>query len=65
MHSTAELAGIGVYAMLFDEIDKLKAEIDKIRPFEGAALKQIKAYYRIGLTIGGKPLRDIYEATGY
>jgi len=76
--------------MLFDEIDRLKAEIDKIRPFEGAGLKQIKAYYRIGLTytsnalegnsltesetkvvledgltIGGRPLRDIYEATGH
>ncbi|MBM4252725.1 MAG: Fic family protein [Deltaproteobacteria bacterium] len=76
--------------MLLDEIDRLKSEIDKLRPFEGRGLDQLKAYYRIGLTytsnalegnsltesetkvlledgltVGGKPLRDIYEATGH
>jgi len=76
--------------MIFDEIDRLKAEIDKLRPFAGPHLQQIKAYYKIGLTfssnalegnsltesetkvlledgltVGGKPLREIYEATGH
>ncbi len=76
--------------MIFGEIDRLKAEIDKLRPFAGPNLQQIKAYYKIGLTyssnalegnsltesetkvlledgltVGGKPLREIYEATGH
>lgn len=67
-----------------------KDEVDKLRPFETDNLKQLKAFYRVGLTyssnslegnsltesetkvvledgltIGGKPLREIYEATGH
>lgn len=76
--------------MNFDQVDKLKADIDELRPFEGHNLQQIKAYYRIGLTytsnalegnsltesetkvvledgltVGGKPIRDIIEALGH
>lgn len=36
--------------MLFQKIDLYKAVIDKLRPFEGDLLNEIKAYYRIGLT---------------
>ena len=75
---------------IYGRIDEKKIVIDKIRPFEGHYLKQIREYYRIGLTwtsnalegntlnetetkilledgltIGGKPLRDIYEAVGH
>lgn len=35
---------------IFDRIDELKLSIDKLRPFEGNLLEQIKKYYRIGLT---------------
>ena len=35
---------------LLDRIDCYKAAIDKLRPFEGDLLAQIKSYYRIGLT---------------
>ncbi|MFA5634954.1 MAG: Fic family protein [Anaerovoracaceae bacterium] len=76
--------------MLFQKIDLYKAAIDKLRPFEGDLLKEIKAYYRIGLTwssnalegntltesetkvlledgltVGGKRLRDTFEALGH
>ena len=76
--------------MIFQKIDLYKAAIDKLRPFEGDLLKEIKAYYRVGLTwssnalegntltesetkvlledgltIGGKPLRDTFEALGH
>jgi Fic family protein len=76
--------------MDFSKIDKLKAAIDKIRPFEGDMLKELQAYYRVGLTyssnalegntltisetkilledgltVGGKPLRDTFEALGH
>ena len=76
--------------MLFQKIDLYKAAIDEFRPFEGDLLKEIKAYYRIGLTwssnalegntltesetkvlledgltVGGKPLRDTFEALGH
>ena len=76
--------------MDFKKIDQLKATIDKIRPFEGDTLKELQAYFRIGLTyssnalegntltisetkvlledgltVGGKPLRDTYEALGH
>ena len=76
--------------MLFQKIDLYKAAIDKLRPFEGDLLNEIKAYYRIGLTwssnalegntltesetkvlledgltVGGKPLRDTFEALGH
>jgi Fic family protein len=75
---------------LFERIDANKAAIDAIRPFEGEMLRQLKAYYRIGLTwtsnalegnslteietkilledgltTGGKPLRDMFEALGH
>lgn len=75
---------------LFDKIDRYKGAIDEVRPFEGDMLKQLKDYYRVGLTwtsnalegntltesetkvliedgmtIGGKPLKDIYEAVGH
>ena len=35
---------------LHDRIDLYKSELDKIRPFEGDMLKQIRSYYRVGLT---------------
>ena len=75
---------------LHDRIDLYKSELDKIRPFEGDMLKQIRSYYRVGLTwssnaiegntltesetkvlledgltVGGKPLRDTFEALGH
>jgi len=75
---------------LLDRVDAYKEAIDAVRPFEGEMLKQIKAYYRIGLTwtsnalegnsltevetkvlledgltVGGKPLRDTFEAIGH
>lgn len=68
-------------------IDLYQQEINKLRPFEGEILHQIKDFYKIGLTyssnalegnsltesetkiliedgltVGGKPLREIYEA---
>ena len=76
--------------MNLKEIDYLKTTIDGIRPFEGNTLKELQAYFRIGLTyssnalegntltisetkvlledgltVGGKPLRDTYEALGH
>lgn len=75
---------------LFDKIDERKVMIDRMRPFEGQLLSQLKDYYRIGLTyssnalegntltesetkvlledgltVGGKPLRDTFEALGH
>ena len=75
---------------MFNKIDRYKAEIDGLRPLQGDILKQIKDYYKIGLTyssnaiegnsltetetkilledgltVGGKPIRDYYEATGH
>ena len=75
---------------IYERIDANKAAIDVIRPFDGEMLRQIKAYYRIGLTwtsnalegnslteletkilledgltVGGKPLRDTFEALGH
>lgn len=75
---------------MFEKVDIYKARIDDLRPFEGSMLKQIKDYYRIGLTyssnalegnsltetetkvlledgltVGGKPIRDYYEASGH
>ncbi len=77
-------------ASQFQKIDSLKGRIDKHRPFDSHLLKQLKEYFRIGLTyasnalegnsltetetkiviedgitIGGKPLRDHYEAIGH
>ena len=75
---------------IYERIDENKAAIDAIRPFEGEMLKQIRDYYRVGLTwasnalegnsltevetkilledsltVGGKPLRDTFEAIGH
>ncbi len=75
---------------IYQEIDKLQAEINKRRPLDKHLLEQTKEYFRIGLTyasnalegnsltesetkvviedgitIGGKPLRDHYEAAGH
>lgn len=35
---------------LFQEIDRLKDKINSYRPFEGELLKQLRSYYKIGLT---------------
>ncbi|MGD9569592.1 MAG: Fic family protein [Sedimentibacter sp.] len=35
---------------IYEVIDLYKKEIDKLRPFEGDMLQQIKDYYKIGLT---------------
>ncbi len=75
---------------VFDEIDRLQEKIDRHRPLDEHMRKQIKEYFRIGLTfssnaiegnsltetetkivledgitIGGKPLRDHFEAVGH
>jgi Uncharacterized conserved protein len=75
---------------LYKLLDLYKATIDEYRSFEGEMLKQLKDYYRIGLTwssnalegntltesetkmlledgltVGGKPLRDTFEAIGH
>ncbi|MCL2630806.1 MAG: Fic family protein [Firmicutes bacterium] len=42
--------------MDFLKIDKLKAEIDKVRPFDGEILKELQAYYRVGLTYSSNAL---------
>jgi Fic family protein len=71
-------------------IDELKARIDQFRPLDKSLLKQIREYFRIGLTyssnalegnsltetetkvviedgitIGGKSIKDHYEAIGH
>ncbi len=73
-----------------EKVDSNQKAINTIRPFEGEMLRQIREYYRIGLTyssnalegnslteietkvlledgltIGGKPLRDTFEALGH
>ena len=75
---------------IFDEIDVLNKEIDAFRPLSKHLIKELKEYYRIGLTyssnalegnsltetetkviledgitIGGKPIKDYYEALGH
>ena len=75
---------------IYERVDAKKAAIDVIRPFEGEYLRQLREYYRIGLTwtsnalegnslteletkilledgltVGGKPLRDTFEALGH
>lgn len=75
---------------ILTEIDKLQEEINAFRPLSKELLKQIRKYYRVGLTytsnaiegnsltesetkvvledgitIGGKPLKDHYEAIGH
>jgi len=72
------------------DADKLRDEINLHRPLKGQALKQLREYFKIGLTwasnalegnsltetetkvviedgitIGGKPLKDHYEAIGH
>jgi Fic family protein len=78
------------YQNRIDQVEALHKEIQALRPLGRNALKQLKEYYRIGLTyssnaiegnsltesetkvvledgitIGGKPLRDHYEAIGH
>jgi Fic family protein len=73
-----------------ERLAKYKTAIDKARPFEGEMLRELREYYRIGLTyssnaiegnsltevetkilledgltVGGKPLRDTFEAVGH
>lgn len=75
---------------IFKEIDSLKKEINSYRPFGADLLRQIREYYKIGLTytsnalegntltesetkivleegitIGGKPIKDHFEAIGH
>lgn len=75
---------------ILQEIDELQKEINLHRPLSTNTLRQLKEYYRIGLTyssnalegnsltesetkvvledgitIGGKPLKDHYEALGH
>ncbi|GHV05182.1 hypothetical protein FACS1894217_01630 [Clostridia bacterium] len=74
----------------YERLDLNKAAIDAVRPFEGGTLRQLREYYRIGLTwssnalegnslteietkvlledgltVGGRPLRDTFEAVGH
>lgn len=44
------------YENKFNEIDKLKAELDKYRPLSKDALTQIQEYYKIGLTYSSNAL---------
>lgn len=41
---------------IFKEIDSLQQEINKLRPLDQSLLKQIKEYYRIGLTYSSNAL---------
>jgi Fic family protein len=75
---------------ILSEIDKLQKEINSYKPLSATILKQLKEYYRVGLTytsnalegnsltetetkivledgitIGGKPIKDYYEALGH
>lgn len=75
---------------ILKEIDKLQEEINAFRPLPASTIKQLKEYYRVGLTyasnalegnsltetetkvvledgitIGGKPIKDYYEALGH
>lgn len=75
---------------ILKEIDALQKEINSYRPLPPETLKQLKEYYRVGLTytsnalegnsltetetkviledgitIGGKPIKDYYEALGH
>ena len=78
------------YENRIPQIDELKKEIDKFRPFSAPVLAKLKEYYRVGLTyssnalegnsltetetkvvledgitIGGKPIKDHFEAIGH
>ncbi|MCM1181959.1 MAG: Fic family protein [Roseburia sp.] len=75
---------------LLERTDLFQKEINALRPMEGEMLRQIRDYYRVGLTwtsnalegnsltesetkvlledgltVGGKPLRDIFEAADH
>jgi Fic family protein len=75
---------------IYERLDANKKTIDVVRPFESETLRQLREYYRIGLTwtsnalegnslteietkvlledgltVGGKPLRDTFEAIGH
>ena len=79
-----------MYTHTIKEVEALQKEINEYRPLSRHALKQLKEYYRIGLTyssnalegnsltetetkivleegitIGGKPLKDHFEAMGH
>ncbi|MEW6102739.1 MAG: Fic family protein [bacterium] len=79
-----------IYENRIEEAEKLKEQIQKLRPLPSHLLAQLREYYRIGLTyssnnlegnsltetetkvvledgitIGGKPLKDHYEAIGH
>jgi len=78
------------FANRIKQVDQLQQEINQKRPLRAHALKQLKEYFRIGLTyssnaiegnsltetetkiviedgitIGGKPLKDHFEAIGH
>lgn len=78
------------YQMLLDKIDHQNKAIRERRPLAPAEVKELDAYYRVGvtyssnalegnsltitetkvlledgITVGGKPIRDCYEATGH
>jgi Fic family protein len=42
--------GGGSVITVYEQVDARKAAIDIRRPFEGEMLRQLKAYYRVGLT---------------
>ena len=73
-----------------EKVDLYQSTINELRPFEGEMLKQIKDFYRVGLTwtsnalegnsltmsetkvliedgltVGGRPLRDMFEAVDH
>ena len=73
-----------------NRVDSYKAAIDAARPFGGESLRELRDYYKIGLTwssnaiegntltitemkviledgltVGGHPLRELYEMTGH
>ncbi|MCP4133668.1 MAG: Fic family protein [bacterium] len=75
---------------ILTQVDDLQKEINSLRPLDKHLVKQVKEYFRIGLTyssnalegnsltetetkiiiedgitIGGKPLKDHYEAVGH
>ena len=35
---------------VYEKLDRYKAELDRLRPFEGRLLDEIRKYYRVGLT---------------
>jgi len=72
------------------KLDLYQSTINRLRPFEGEMLQQLKDFYRVGLTwtsnalegnsltesetkvliedgltVGGRPLRDMFEAVGH